>query len=637
MVAQTILLAGCLLAAPRLSLDFEHGPQAWAVEGTTAVEPAGVGGPVEVVAREDQPGNHCARLTRNARVLSPVIPYSGERIHVRLSMRLRDVRAGENHWNRAGAQLLALDGNREPVKVHWGHWDVALEDGTWPWLPYTRRLLLPAEVKYLRLQLMAWDISGGEALVDDASLELRPAGERLPEAVLAVGTEAGEPIRHFWYGTDAGHAERIRFPHYQRALDLLPSLGFTIVRVHTPLACIKYDEAGTPVDYAFLDQVLGDIVRRGLRVYFTFEPMPDALASRPKTSWCNLSPPKDYDRWTELCRRVVEHLEEVFGTEEVRRWVFSVWNEPFASGYFDGTHEDYLRVYEATVKGALAADEGITIGGLDGADDDLTREFLAFVAKNRLRCDVLSVHFYAGSGFAEAFPMVRWLPMRLARVRDAMRAAGLDLPLHITECNLTSSPRRYSEDAHGATFFARAVAELRDAPGLESLYYFCLADHPYQEEKMFVGGIGLTAPSGIAKPVVNTFRMLAELQGRWLPLRGGDELVGAMAALRDDGSVAALVWNYSDDQEETAADRAVRLRLPVPEGTRYTVCLLDDTHSNPFDAWEAMGSPQTPTDEQLVALREAEALEQVGEGVVPADGIGLTMKLSSLALIIARP
>jgi xylan 1,4-beta-xylosidase len=36
---------------------------------------------------------------------------------------------------------------------------------------------------------------------------------------------------------------------------------------------------------------------------------------------------------------------------------------------------------------------------------------------------------------------------------------------------------------------------------------------------------------------------------------------------------------------------------------------IDDTHSNAFTAWKAMGSPQTPTPEQYAQLKAAGGLQ----------------------------
>ena len=47
-----------------------------------------------------------------------------------------------------------------------------------------------------------------------------------------------------------------------------------------------------------------------------------------------------------------------------------------------------------------------------------------------------------------------------------------------------------------------------------------------------------------------------------------------------------------------------------PEIARY---LVDETHSNAFTAWQAMGSPQEPTEEQLAELEEACKLVRVKE------------------------
>ena len=106
-------------------------------------------------------------------------------------------------------------------------------------------------------------------------------------------------------------------------------------------------------------------------------------------------------------------------------------------------------------------------------------------------------------------------------------------------------------------------------------------------------------------------------------MAGGDDLlrtgvrekpdVSALAAL-DGKRLAVMVWHYHDDDLRGPAAE-VRIDLPgAPKGlpviTRH---LVDETHSNAFTAWQAMGSPQQPTAGQLAELEQACRLATVEE------------------------
>lgn len=45
-------------------------------------------------------------------------------------------------------------------------------------------------------------------------------------------------------------------------------------------------------------------------------------------------------------------------------WFFEVWNEPdLKTPFFDGTQEDYFRLYEITAKAVKAVDDKLKVGG----------------------------------------------------------------------------------------------------------------------------------------------------------------------------------------------------------------------------------------------------------------------------------
>ena len=105
--------------------------------------------------------------------------------------------------------------------------------------------------------------------------------------------------------------------------------------------------------------------------------MPDALTSDSKKlgDWhaANVAPPKDYLKWRNLVYETVKHLQERYGAEEIESWYFEVWNEPDLGDHFwipdpknpDRTNqEEYYKLYDYAVDGAVAANPNIRIGGL---------------------------------------------------------------------------------------------------------------------------------------------------------------------------------------------------------------------------------------------------------------------------------
>jgi xylan 1,4-beta-xylosidase len=66
---------------------------------------------------------------------------------------------------------------------------------------------------------------------------------------------------------------------------------------------------------------------------------------------------------------------------------------------------------------------------------------------------------------------------------------------------------------------------------------------------------------------------------------------------------------------------------------------IDDTHSNAYTVWKAMGSPQSPTAEQYVRLKAAGQLELLTSPEwleVDRDGVTVEMELPRQATSLLR-
>lgn len=162
------------------------------------------------------------------------------------------------------------------------------------------------------------------------------------------------------------------------------------------------------------------------------------------------------------------------------------------------------------------------------------------------------------------------------------------------------------------------------------------------------------------KPVLNVFRMFGLMRGNYIPVDGSgiggpraDEhflgLGGSGTTARFSGpggseaatlfsgpggyapavnayasadkhAVYVMVWNYAgDDVPGPAVSLPLVLRhLPASVGkVSVTEYRIDGDHSNAYEAWKRMGSPQHPTVTQYRWLEAAGQLQTVG----PARGL----------------
>jgi xylan 1,4-beta-xylosidase len=127
-------------------------------------------------------------------------------------------------------------------------------------------------------------------------------------------------------------------------------------------------------------------------------------------------------------------------------------------------------------------------------------------------------------------------------------------------------------------------------------------------------------------------------------VRGAPD-VGVLASRRDD-RVAILVWHYHDDDVAGPAARIdLSLRgLPASfaQGATLTHYRVDSEHSNSFAAWQAMGAPPHPNEEQYAALRQAGQLTELAPPapLTPARGsarLSFDLPRQGVSLLVLQP
>jgi xylan 1,4-beta-xylosidase len=159
------------------------------------------------------------------------------------------------------------------------------------------------------------------------------------------------------------------------------------------------------------------------------------------------------------------------------------------------------------------------------------------------------------------------------------------------------------------------------------------------EDQPYFDGFRTLATNGIDKPVLNLFRMAGLMRGDRVKvastgaagldaiLKSGVRVAADIDALatRADREMAALVWNYHDD-DLPAPPATVRLALAGIPKTAARVRVehyrIDDQRSNAYTAWKQMGSPAAPSPEQYARLEAAGQLQLLRspEWLWPKDG-----------------
>ena len=86
-------------------------------------------------------------------------------------------------------------------------------------------------------------------------------------------------------------------------------------------------------------------------------------------------------------------------------------------------------------------------------------------------------------------------------------------------------------------------------------------------------------------------------------------------ATKGDHEAAVMLWNYHDDDVAAPATEVEVAIGGVPVGVKRVLLehyRIDETHSNAYTVWKAMGSPARPTQDQESKLKAAGQLEMMG-------------------------
>jgi xylan 1,4-beta-xylosidase len=455
-------------------------------------------------------------------------------------------------------------------------------------------------------------------------------------------------------------------PVYIRAHHLLTSGNGVAELKWSSSNVFSLDANGKPVyDFTITDQTFDEYKKAGVRPYVELGFMPKDLAStvpgiseyqlhypKPTMGGASNNPPKDYAMWGELVRKFTEHLVERYGRQEVSTWYFEVWNEPDIS-YWHGTPADYYKLYDYAVAGVRAALPNAMVGGpastgpsgekagafldnflkhcLNGKSaangKPIPLDFISFHPKGRpsvidghVRMGLANELKAADAGFriVAKYPQFIHLPIVLSEADPEGCAA----------CSMKVNPANaYRNGPLYATYTAAAIKGLFDLEDRSNVNLIAMLSWSFEfEGKDYFEGFRTLATNGVDKPVLNVFRMAGLMRGTrvktsstgQIPL---DDILGNgvrqapdvdALATRAEHQAAVMLWNYHDDDlPADGADVEVTI-AGIPAGVNKVLLQhyrIDETHSNSYTVWKAMGSPQAPTPEQYEHLKAAGQLE----------------------------
>lgn len=464
------------------------------------------------------------------------------------------------------------------------------------------------------------------------------------------------------------------------------------------------DEHGEPrYDFTIVDQTYDAIVGAGhhVLVELAFTPrdlLPeeaaDLVVESSPTVYSNYEagawayPPRSYARWGALVTAHVRHCLERYGPDEVDAWLWELWNEPDIF-YWRGTPEQFYDLYAVTAAAVREVLPAARVGGpaVTGGGVEFLRGFLTHTSSHSTPLDFVSFHT-KGSAFTPwrvYGPTGGPAPARqnpsatkmLFEIRRMLRVIGefeqyRSLPAVVDECDAAvpahlsvydNANFRFQNTEYYPVFQAKLVKKILDLNDTEpvSVQEATSWSFYFEGERYFEGTRAFLTAGGVEKPLLNGYRMLAQLGARRLradssaswPLSELDSIGGAsmpeevdaLASRAEDGTIAVLVWRHTDDQYQVAeSEAAVVVEVSGLDAADYSLrhVRIDATHSNAHTVWCAVGSPQDPTDDQLSAIKRRQGLEELEppRTVRPSDAtlaLSVSLPLPSVSLLLLTP
>ncbi|QKJ20792.1 GH39 family glycosyl hydrolase [Microbacterium hominis] len=474
--------------------------------------------------------------------------------------------------------------------------------------------------------------------------------------------------------TTVGRAKELMYEEVREMLSQWQrDVGFEYIKFHgifsDDMHVYRVGADGEPVySFTFVDKVIDYLLSIGLRPFVELSFMPQELASLPErtvySAPFNVSPPARLDQWTALVEAFMAHVIERYTYDEVRSWLFSVWNEPDTGPTLFGFDDDaeFHAFYRATFGAVKGFGSELTFGSPAmlvsyAQGKDWLMSFLDYADEHACRPDFLTIHFYDNDFAWDTLP--EHTPgnpssSRLNKDQDTfhktvrqlkllLRDRGLRVPVYLTEWNLTVSHRDLLNDTtFKSCYLAKNLLENYDE--LDAFGYWTLTDlieELQPSPDMFHGGLGLLTSNGVKKPHYHFFTALGRVGDRLLA--SGE---GYFVTATEHG-VQAILYNYehfghlfasgerydmtyleryAPFSEVGRMDFSAELTGLAPGRYRRREEVINTEHGSAFDTWIRMGAP-------AIDARTVDYIRQVSVPQMVVDDVEVDGELTLSAVL----
>lgn len=242
-------------------------------------------------------------------------------------------------------------------------------------------------------------------------------------------------------------------------------IGIKFIRTHdfygpTDISTIFPDwnassENEESYNFSSSDAIVRSIFENGFNVFYR---LGESASSDKNKSM----PPENFTKWADVCKHIVMHYNDGWDNGyhfNIKYW--EIWNEPDLKGFWNGTAEQYYRLYEITAKIIKEYNSSLKVGGPCIAliqNENFTNGFLNYVVSHDAPLDFFSWHLYDDNPYN--YYNASW------NIRRLLDNHGLnDCEIINTEWNINIlSPQRDKDNDRNAAFTASCFVAFNMAP-----------------------------------------------------------------------------------------------------------------------------------------------------------------------------
>ncbi len=475
-----------------------------------------------------------------------------------------------------------------------------------------------------------------------------------------------KPLQHFWASTGYTPAEMALVPSMQFKLDNLAAVnqhGIRYIRPHYLLNLVGSKNIGTPnvvYNWAKLDSVLDQFTTRGLKPIFEvmgypsstwtaqsalYDPAYQGQEQLNKVYFNDFTNDKKLHSYKDFIKKLIEHLLDRYGKDEIHSWYFEGTNEPDIQHFWPFGIPGYLNYYDACSATFREVNPSIHFGG-PGTAHGVSEMFKAVLA----HCDTGTNYFTGEKAIKMDFISVH----RKAQVTQMMSIEqevieyirndhpGLaDLPFMNDEADPISgwSKEYWWRGGPWYATFAVHSADAHDRIIKDSLgVNLALVSN----DNAFMGVWGQRThmarfiqnpreqfnPASefymIKKPVLTAMSLLAMLGNERfsdVTMDAAPKQLGMIPTKNENGDIVIALYNspefpldhsikpsmemnHNDSLTFEHNDAMVNLNLKGLQSKDPVVVQygIDEEHGNPYRIWQQLSSPEFPDHDQFLKM-----------------------------------